>query len=187
MHRILPATYGKQSPAQNLPSVSNSHHTHLLRDDGGLAMNETGLIHFDHALHASRAWVHDLMEELNWRDEHCSYQALRSVLHALRDHLPIEDVIALGGEMPMFVRGSYYEGWHPKTHGPYKKAKKKDFLARVAEHVRQDRHDPACDPERLTHGVFKTLTRHVSRREIEKIKERLPEEIGFLFDSQRVI
>ena len=130
-------------------------------------MSETGLFHFDHAMHASRAWVHDLMNEMNWRDEHCSYQALRSVLHALRDALPIDDVIALGSEMPLFVRGSYYEGWHPAKHRGYRKTKKKDFLAHVAKHTR---HNPACDPEKLAHGVFKILARHVSQREIEKIK-----------------
>ena len=124
-------------------------------------MSETGLNHFDHALHASRAWVHDLMEEMNWRDEHCSYQALRSVLHALRDHLPIEDVIALGSEMPLFVRGCYYEGWCMPKDKPHKKEKKNEFMAHVAEGFH---HGPVCDPGKLTHGVFKILTRHISKK-----------------------
>jgi uncharacterized protein (DUF2267 family) len=145
-------------------------------------MTSTGLVHFDHALHASHAWLNELMDELGWQDGHCAYQAMRSVLHALRDHLPIEDVIDLGAELPMLIRGSYYEGWIP-NEGPRKGAKKTKFLAHVAEQLRNQ----ALSPEKVTQGVLRVLANHVSHREIEEIKQRLPDDVRLFFESQLVV
>jgi uncharacterized protein (DUF2267 family) len=144
-------------------------------------MSETGLLPFDHALHSSHAMIRELMEEMGWHDSHCAYQALRSVLHALRDHLPIDDVIALGSELPAFVRGSYYEGWHPKRT-LRKKPGKTEFLGRVAGRLQTDR---SFDLDKVTHGVFKVLERHVTHREMEAIKRHLPADMLYLFDSHR--
>jgi uncharacterized protein (DUF2267 family) len=35
-------------------------------------------------------WLNELMAELGWDDRHRAYQALRAVLHALRDHLTVD-------------------------------------------------------------------------------------------------
>ena len=42
---------------------------------------------------------------------HKAYLALRTVLHALRDRLTLEEAVQLGAQLPMLVRGFYYEGW----------------------------------------------------------------------------
>lgn len=41
-----------------------------------------------------------------------AYNALRAVLHALRDRLPPDVAVHLGAQLPMLVRGIYYEGWY---------------------------------------------------------------------------
>jgi Uncharacterized conserved protein (DUF2267) len=33
------------------------------------------------------------------------------VLHALRDRLPQQNAVELGAQLPMVIRGMYYEGW----------------------------------------------------------------------------
>jgi len=38
------------------------------------------------------------MDELGWSDRHTAYLALRATLHALRDHLTVEEVARLGSE-----------------------------------------------------------------------------------------
>jgi uncharacterized protein (DUF2267 family) len=35
------------------------------------------------------------------------------VLHCLRDHLIIDEVAHLGDQLPMLVRGIYYQAWRP--------------------------------------------------------------------------
>ena len=38
---------------------------------------------------------------------------LRAALHALRDRIGLENAVHLGAQLPMLLRGAYYEGWHP--------------------------------------------------------------------------
>jgi uncharacterized protein (DUF2267 family) len=45
--------------------------------------------------------------------DHQAYQALRAVLQTIRDGLPVMEPVHLGSQLPMLVRGMYYEGWTP--------------------------------------------------------------------------
>jgi len=76
-------------------------------------MSQTGVAAFDSTIQTTNVWLHDIMERLGWQDRHRAYHALRAVLHALRDRLPVDQAAALGAQLPMLVRGFYYEGWHP--------------------------------------------------------------------------
>ncbi len=67
----------------------------------------------DTSLQRTHGWLRDIGEELGFDNERAPYAALRATLHALRDRLPVELVAHLGAEMPMLVRGLYYDGWHP--------------------------------------------------------------------------
>jgi hypothetical protein len=51
--------------------------------------------------------------------------------------LSVDAVAALGAQLPMLVRGFYYEGWHPSGK-PLKDRKKSEFLAHVAAELKDD-------------------------------------------------
>jgi uncharacterized protein (DUF2267 family) len=140
-------------------------------------MSQSGIAAFDSTIHTTNVWLQDLMDRLGWPDRHRAYLALRAVLHALRDRLTVEEAADLAAQLPMLVRGFYYEGWHP--HGkPLKQRKKEEFLA----HVAQAFHDGPCvDPERLTRAVFQVLAEHVTAGEIEDVKSSLPADIRALW------
>ena len=142
-------------------------------------MSQTGLAPFESTLQTTNIWLNDIRERLGWtEDHHRAYHALRAVLHALRDRLPVDQAAALAAQLPMLVRGFYYEGWHP--HGkPVKERHKEDFLAHVAEAFRDD---PDVDPERIVSVVFRVLSKHVSGGEVESVKRSLPTEIRSLWD-----
>ena len=76
-------------------------------------MSTTGLKTFDSTVQLTNAWLNELAEDQGGRDHSRAYQALRAVLQALRDRLTVEEVAALGAQLPLLVRGFYYEGWHP--------------------------------------------------------------------------
>jgi uncharacterized protein (DUF2267 family) len=141
-------------------------------------MTQTTLAPFESTIQTTNIWLNDILERLGWRDQHRAYFALRAVLHALRDHLPVDQAAALAAQLPMLVRGFYYEGWHP--HGkPVKERHKEDFLAHIAMAFRDD--SDVVDPEWVTQAVFHVLSKHVSSGEIESVKRSLPTELRSLW------
>jgi len=141
------------------------------------AMTQTSLAPFYSTLQTTNIWLNDVLERLGWQDHHRAYHALRAVLHALRDRLPVDQAAALAAQLPMLVRGFYYEGWHP--HGkPVKERHKEEFLAHIAAAFQDD---PDVDPERVTLAVFQVLSKHVSSGEIESVKRSMPTELRSLW------
>jgi uncharacterized protein (DUF2267 family) len=140
-------------------------------------MSTTGLDAFDTTVHKTTRWLKDLMAILGWQDRHKAYLALRAVLHALRDRLTVEEVAQLGAQLPMLVRGFYYEGWNP-TGKPANERRRERFLARIKE---QFRSDDSVDPERVARAVFAVLAERVSEGEIQDVKHVLPAEIRDLW------
>ena len=145
-------------------------------------MSQTGVTAFDSTLQTTNLWLNEVMDRLGWRDKQRAYHALRAVLHALRDRLPVEEVVDLGAQLPMLVRGFYYEGWHPAGK-PVKERRREDFLAHIDDAFAGDL---GVDPEAVAQAVFHTLRSHVSRGEMEDVKAVLPEDIrALLFDETR--
>jgi uncharacterized protein (DUF2267 family) len=141
-------------------------------------MSQTGVAPFDSTLQTTNIWLNEIQERMDWgEDHHRAYHALRSVLHALRDRLTVDHAAALAAQLPMLIRGIYYEGWHP--HGkPVKERHKDAFLAHIATDFRTD---PYADPERVAKVVLRVLSKHVSPGEIEGVKQSLPAEIRSLW------
>jgi uncharacterized protein (DUF2267 family) len=138
----------------------------------------TSEIHaFDSTVHITNHWLNEIMERMNWDDHHKAYHALRAVLHALRDRLPVNHAAALGAQLPMLVRGIYYEGWNP-NRTPVKERKKADFVFHVREAFRDS---PLINAEDVTRAVLHVLASHVSKGEVENVKLTLPHEIRELW------
>jgi len=133
---------------------------------------------FDTTIHKTHVWLNDLMSDLDWQDRpHKAYLALRTVLHALRDRLTVEEAIQFGAQLPMLIRGFYYEGWTLRGK-PHKERHKKDFL----DHIRKAfKNDVTVDPQQVCRAVFRVLVRRTSKGEIDDIKHVLPKEFQELW------
>ncbi|CAF23579.1 DUF2267 domain-containing protein [Candidatus Protochlamydia amoebophila] len=123
-------------------------------------------------------WLKELSEHMGWSDQHLSYIALRAVLHALRDRLPIEVVAKLGAQLPMLIRGIYYEGWVP-AHTPIKVHRLEDFLSLVANYLGNDL--LFSEIAQLTKNVFIVMENHLTEGEIDHLKKVLPGPITSFF------
>jgi uncharacterized protein (DUF2267 family) len=145
-------------------------------------MSATGLDVFDTTLQRTHTWLKDLMLVLGWQDRRKAYQALRATLHALRDRLTVEETAHLGAQLPMLIRGFYYEGWDP-TGKPVKARHRDQFLARIREHFRDDEQ---VDPELVAAAVFMVLACRVTEGEIEDVLHVLPSEIRDLWPAEAV-
>lgn len=146
-------------------------------------MSTTGLEVFDTTLQKTHVWLNDVIYELGWEDErHRAYQALRAVLHALRDRLTVAEAMDLGAQLPLLIRGFYYEGWK-LTDKPLKERRREEFLAHIKHEFRNDER---MDPEQIARGVFRVLARRISEGEIEDIKHLLPAELRELWSPEVV-
>jgi uncharacterized protein (DUF2267 family) len=139
-------------------------------------MTQTGLQTFDNTVQTTNGWLNDLMLELGKDDRHLAYSAMRSVLHALRDRLTVEHASALGAQLPMLVRGFYYEGYKP--HGkPTRERRKDEFLAKVRREMRRGPGLNADESERLARAVLHTIKMHLGDGTMERIKKTLPKDL----------
>lgn len=137
-------------------------------------MTSTGLDVFDTTLQKTNVWLKWLMQELHSGDREFAYLALRSGLHALRDRMQAEAAIHLGAQLPMLVRGIFYEGWDPQPQ-PTREHQWAEFV----EHVRKTL-PPQAKPraEHCAIGTFRLLASHLDPGEARKIEATLPKAIG---------
>jgi uncharacterized protein (DUF2267 family) len=166
--RNATAYFGERDPAP-----------HFEGDD---AMSVTGLDAFDTTIHKTNIWLNDLMQILSWQDRQRAYQALRATLHALRDRLTLEEVAQFAAQLPLLVRGFYYESWDP-TGKPLKERHREQFLARIEQELRGD---DGIDPEQVARAVFTVLEKRVSEGEIKDVKHILPTQIRDLWPRDAV-
>jgi len=74
-------------------------------------------------------WVHQVAERDDFDDLNRAYHVLRAVLHALRDRVEPNVAAHVAAQLPLLVRGIFYEGWDPaKTP---MRISLTEFLARV--------------------------------------------------------
>jgi len=142
-----------------------------------MTMTATGLDVFDTTVQKTNTWLNELMQELGLHDKHQAYLAMRATLHALRDRLTVDEAAQLAAQLPMLMRGFYYEGWDPSDK-PLKERHKAQFLARIEQ---QYRGDDRIDAERVARAVFTMLANRVSAGEIEDVKNVVPAELRELW------
>lgn len=133
-------------------------------------MTETGVTVLDRTVQDTNVWLKGIEEELRFDNRQQAYNALRAVLHALRDRLPPEVAIKLGAQLPLLVRGIYYEGWHP-AGTPTRERHVSDFAQHVSSELPQL--FPA-DALAVTRGVFEILWEKLDPGEFEKLMNHLP-------------
>ncbi len=134
---------------------------------------------FAKTIQKSNIWLGELQELLHASDAREAYVALRAGLHALRDRLTIEEAAELGAQLPMLLRGLYYEGWHP-TGKPVRLRHLDDFLDYVRNGLPAN---SSLDPESVAWAVFRTLSLHVTEGELADIRSTLPTQLKLLWSA----
>lgn len=133
----------------------------------------TGVTAIDRTIHKTNAWLDAVCDELHTDDRQEAYRTLRAVLHTLRDRLIPDEAVHLGAQLPMVVRGLYFEGWKPSA------TPTDDDLDAFAGRVRDELEDrPGVpDPERKIRAVFAVLADRIDPGEIGDVVRSLPKTI----------
>ncbi|MGK9167599.1 DUF2267 domain-containing protein [Inquilinus limosus] len=144
-------------------------------------MSATGLDVFDKTLQTTNIWLNEIGETLGPDRQRC-YHALRAVLQTLRDRLPVESAAHLSAQLPMLVRGIFYDGYHPAST-PDTMRSEDEFLQRIAARLDGVRPIDSGDAARAVFGVLK---RHLPEGSMRHLIDTLPAEIRRLFPQQAV-
>jgi len=136
-----------------------------------------GLAVFDRTIQDTHLWLNAVSTRLADCERQDAYAALRAVLHALRDRLPAQSAVNFAAQLPLLLRGVYFEGWTLPEH-PTKSRSAEEFAAAVA----------ACLPDRFrfdpimaTEAVFAATAKFISAGETEKVRAQLPAPIRDLW------
>ena len=141
-------------------------------------MSATGLEVFDKTLQTTNIWLNEIMDRIG-PDRQTAWKILSVVLHKLRDRLPVELSAHLGSQLPLLIRGVYYDQFEPGKQ-PTDCDSHEEFAAEVAEWLSDIR---PVDPDEAIAAVFAVLTRHVSEGQIVKVRNALPKGIRLAWDG----
>ena len=140
----------------------------------------TGLDVFDSTVQQTNLWLKDLMARIPATDRHYAYQLLRATLHAFRDRIGPENAVHFGAQLPMLIRGFYYEGWQlgkPQT----KTRHFDDFLNAVEEEAGRNLGPGTGNKVK---AVFAVIADRIDAHEIEKLRKVLPTELKTLLQEE---
>ena len=133
----------------------------------------------NHTLTETQEWLDDLAGSGPFEGEQQAYSYLRAVLHSLRDRLTVEEAVHLAAQLPMLVRGFYYEGWRPAL-APNQESTRGEFF----DSVRESLNDQFTDDDRIgdaTRSVFELLVQRIQPGQIRHVRDQLPEALQELW------
>jgi uncharacterized protein (DUF2267 family) len=142
-------------------------------------MSTTGLDTFDRTIHETNHWLRIVMTELKTDNRRQAYAALRAGLHALRDRIGPENAVHFGAQLPILLRGVYYEGWRP-AETPTRERRLDDFLA-YAESLLGPRN--GIDPAEALRASFAAIAESVPFTEVIKLVNVLPRDLKVLWPA----
>ena len=127
----------------------------------------------DSSMQKTHEWLKEVGDELGFDNEHAAYAALRATLHAIRDRLPVELVAHFGAELPLTIRGIYYDGWHPSAV----RLKDSHSIA-FCESMRRELqgHNELQHVEDVARAVFRALDQRLEPGQIGNVVEAMPED-----------
>jgi uncharacterized protein (DUF2267 family) len=131
----------------------------------------------ERSVEKTNVWLRDLCAELESDDRQYAYHVLRGFLHALRDRIPIDESAQLSAQLPMLIRGIYYEGWVP-SHTPQTYHDLRSFLDRVAAEANLAGETEASF---AAAAAARVLRAHVSAGELVDVISVLPPPVREVF------
>lgn len=142
-------------------------------------MTVTGLEVLDKSVQATNVWLNEISERIG-PDRKLAWHVLGVVLRVLRDRLTTEEAAHLAAQLPLVVRGAYYDQYRPSVQ-PDVFRSREELLERVAAKLGDVR---PVDPRLAVEAVFSVIDRHIGGGETAQVRHSLPEEIRALWRTE---
>ena len=140
-------------------------------------MTTTAVAPFESTYQKSMKWLKDLQELGHYADQAQAYTALHSVMHALRDRLSVDQAAHLSSQLPMLIRGMFFDGWKPSaTPQPIRSVD--EFFALVNQKASGANN---LDVPHAVASVFALLQQEIPGGEVNDVKGNLPKHLQALW------
>lgn len=140
-------------------------------------MTAQGLEVIDHSVHQTHEWINELAARLGWVSKRSALRLMRVTLRHIRDHLLADEAAQFSAQLPVVIRGFFYEGWVPKLT-PIRERRHQDFLSFIGNAMQEtEEYNGSADLK----CVFDLLNSRISRGEVEDVRANLPKDIRDLW------
>ncbi len=140
-------------------------------------MSAQGLEVIDHTVQLTHEWINEVRDRLGWSSSRDALRLLRVTLAQIRDHIGHDQVAQLSAQMPLLIRGMFFEGWTP-AQTPVADRSADSFVKVIADKVSDVQDWRGSDD---IAAIFNTLNSRISDGEIADVKANLPKHIRALW------
>jgi uncharacterized protein (DUF2267 family) len=132
----------------------------------------------EQSFEAAVAWLDTLAADLGG-SRAGAYRVMSAVLHALRDNLTVAQGAELAAELPIAVKGIFYDGWDP-TLVPSRERRSAAFIDRVrrAGGLRDDGHAVLA----IERGG-RLLRSEIGGAALDRVASSLPGDVRLAFEG----
>jgi uncharacterized protein (DUF2267 family) len=121
----------------------------------------------------TNVWLNKVARELHTDDRQRAYLVLRAFLHATRNQLPIDEAAGFAAQLPVLLKGVYYDGWNP-SKTPETLRSRTDYLDEVQKEAV---FAADMDPERGFAAAAKLVAQHMTGGQMTQLLNALPGDI----------
>ena len=127
----------------------------------------------EQSIEKTNDWLDELVNEGDFASRDQAYSAFRAVIHAVRDRLVVDEAADFASQLPMVVRGFYYEGWKPAA-APNKERTVEDFVSHVKSSLGNN---TTIDPKTATAVVLRSFDKYLTEGQRSHVRRMIPDEI----------
>ena len=142
-------------------------------------MSAQGLQVIDHTVQLTHEWINELVERLDWSSPRDALRLMRVTLTTVRDHLNHDEVAQFAAQLPLLIRGMFYEGWRP-ADTPIRERDRAGFVLKIEALVGDV--TEYRGPEDIS-TVFRLINARISKGEVDDVRAGLPEAIRGLWPT----
>ena len=136
-------------------------------------MSSTGFNLFDHTVHETNQLLKKVEDEFGWTDRRQqSYAIVRAVLHAVRDRIPYTEAISFSAQLPLLLKGVFFDGWSPELIP--EKCTRKEFIEKIRSTFP---YSTDSSIEEVIATTFQLICEQMDPPETTKILNLLPDDI----------
>ena len=146
-------------------------------------MTNTDVTALNDTVQETHEWITELTREGPFEVPQQAYSWLRAVLHSLRDRLNVDEAAHLASQLPMLVRGFYYEGYRPAL-APNEEATRAEFFDSIRQSLDGGVGTSHEEIEAATRAIFGLLEDRLTEGQVRHVLSQLPDEVRSLWSVE---